>query len=71
MARGGMYIAGGIAPKNIDCFTNEDFMVEFEINHTQHKVLKEIPVFIITDYNVSIYGAANVAANFPELAIKK
>jgi len=71
MARGGMYIAGGIAAKNLSFFQDEVFMKEFEINYAQHKVLKEIPVFVITNYNVSLYGAANVAANFPELAIKK
>ncbi|MFH1063727.1 MAG: glucokinase [Candidatus Woesearchaeota archaeon] len=71
MARGGMYIAGGIASKNMEFFTDGDLMKEFEVNHTQHNVLKEIPVFIIKNYNISLYGAANVAANFPELAIKK
>jgi glucokinase len=71
MARGGMYIAGGIAAKNMDFFTSGALMKEFEINHTQHKVLREIPVFVITNYNVSLFGAANVAANFPELAMKK
>ncbi len=71
MARGGMYIAGGIAAKNLDFFTDGEFMKEFETNHTQNKVLKDIPVFIVTNYDVSLYGTANVAANFPEMAIKK
>lgn len=71
MARGGIYMAGGIAAKNMDFFTSGALMKEFEINQTQHKVLRDIPVYVITNYNISIYGAANVAANFPELAIKK
>jgi glucokinase len=71
LARGGMYIAGGIAAKNISFFTSGELMKEFEINHTQHKLLRDIPVFVITNYNVSLFGAANVAANFPELAMKK
>ncbi|MBW2972293.1 glucokinase [Candidatus Woesearchaeota archaeon] len=71
MARGGMYIAGGIAAKNMEFFTDGALMKEFETNHTMHNVLKDIPVFVITNYNVSLFGTANVAANFPELAIKK
>jgi glucokinase len=71
MARGGMYIAGGIAAKNLSFFQDEAFMNEFETNYAQQKVLKDIPVFVITDYNVSLYGAANVAANFPEIAVRK
>ncbi|MBU2561071.1 MAG: glucokinase [Nanoarchaeota archaeon] len=71
MARGGMYIAGGIAAKNLGFFTDGALMKEFETNHSMHNVLKDIPVFVITNYNVSLFGTANVAAYFPELAIKK
>ncbi len=71
MARGGMYIAGGIAAKNLDIFRDGGFMKEFEVNHSMHDVLKDIPVFVITNYDVSLFGCGNVAANFPELAIKK
>ncbi|MBN1544858.1 glucokinase [Candidatus Woesearchaeota archaeon] len=71
IARGGMYIAGGIAAKNMDFFTSGELMKEFETNHSMHDVLKDIPLFVITNYNVSLFGTANVAANFPELAIKK
>jgi len=71
MARGGMYIAGGIAPKNVEFFTSGSFMKEFEENFSQAAILKDIPVFLIMNYDVSIYGAANVAENFPEMAIRK
>jgi glucokinase len=71
LARGGMYIAGGIAAKNLSFFQDKKFMEEFETNHDQRKILKEIPVFVITNYNVSLFGAANVAANFPEMAVRK
>jgi len=71
LSRGGLYIAGGIAAKNLDFFTDGGFMKEFEINHCYHELLKEFPVFIIKNYNISLYGCGNVAANFPELAIKK
>ena len=71
LATGGMYLAGGIASKNPDFFTNGKFMQEFEINYKYTSLLKEIPVFLITNYNISLFGCGNVAANFPELAITK
>lgn len=58
LAMGGMYIAGGIAAKNIPLFKQELFMKEFVDCQKQHKLLTQIPIFIIGDYNISLYGAA-------------
>ncbi len=71
LPRGGLYIAGGIAEKNMEFFTDGSLMKEFQINYAYHELLKEFPVFIITNYNISLFGCGNVAANFPKLAIKK
>lgn len=58
LALGGVYIAGGIASKNIDLFKVPQFMAEF-INCGKHmQRLKELPIYVILDYNVSLYGAA-------------
>jgi glucokinase len=59
---GGLYIAGGIAAKNLDMFDRE-FMAEFQNNFNFHKMLKKIPIFIIKNYDVSLYGTVFVAAN--------
>ncbi len=56
LARGGLYIAGGIAAKNIDSFSN--FMEEFVKNERFYNLLKNIPVHIITNYDISLFGAA-------------
>ncbi len=56
LARGGVYIAGGIAAKNQDSF--KDFMKEFIKNDTYQGILKNIPVFLITNYDISLIGAA-------------
>lgn len=58
LALGGLYIAGGIAANNLELFRDSDFMEEFANCGKQHELLKRIPIFIITDYNVSLYGAA-------------
>ncbi len=61
VALGGMYIAGGIAAKNIDIFRKSYFMEEFTKADKHQEALKNIPVFVIADYNVSLYGAALAA----------
>ncbi|MBL7054517.1 glucokinase [Candidatus Woesearchaeota archaeon] len=58
---GGLYIAGGIAMKNSDIF-NKEFISEFQNNPVFSKILKKIPIFIIKDYDVSLYGSIFAAA---------
>jgi glucokinase len=67
---GGIYIAGGISSKNIDRFLeNNLFMTHFEDNYNNHiiELLKEIPVYVIMDYGISLLGAANAAINLLKL----
>lgn len=58
LALGGVYIAGGIAAKNLPMFELPTFMNEFINCGKQQDLLKQVPVYVITDYNVSLYGAA-------------
>jgi glucokinase len=58
LALGGLYIAGGIAAKNLPLFKQEAFMKEFINCGKQKALLAHVPIFVITDYNVSLYGAA-------------
>jgi len=55
---GGVYIAGGIASKNLELFERPEFLQEFVNCGKQKDLLKKVPIFVITDYNVSLYGAA-------------
>ncbi len=57
LALGGVYIAGGIAAKNVDMFKLDYFTKEFANCGKQVLLLKSIPIWVITDYNVSLYGA--------------
>lgn len=58
LSLGGLYIAGGIAARNIDIFKQEQFYTEFMRCGKQSALLKKIPICVIGDYNISLYGAA-------------
>ncbi len=57
LALGGVYIAGGIAAKNVEMFKLDCFAKEFANCGKQVLLLKSIPIWVIADYNVSLYGA--------------
>ena len=61
---GGLFIAGGIAAKNLEFFLEGDrFMRVFEMSYKEniHAVLMQIPVHVVVDYSISLLGAANAA----------
>ncbi len=58
LALGGIYITGGIAAKNLALFKQKSFMHEFIGCGKQRMLLQDIPIYVITDYNISLYGAA-------------
>lgn len=57
LALNGLYIAGGIAAKNIELFKQKAFLDEFIKCNKHSAILQEVPIFVIADYNVSLYGA--------------
>lgn len=57
LALGGVYIAGGIAANNAGMFVLPHFMQEFVNCGKQRALLASMPVRVITDYHVSLYGA--------------
>ncbi|MBN2375996.1 MAG: glucokinase [Sedimentisphaerales bacterium] len=66
LSRRGLFLAGGIASKNEKLFMQDHlFMEYFEKSYNQNvtNVLKTIPVYIIKDYSMSLYGAANAACS--------
>lgn len=61
---GGIYLAGGVAAKNLGRFTEGDrFMRTFGMAYREHirAIAARTPVFVVKDYAISIYGAANAA----------
>lgn len=57
LALGGVYIAGGIASHNVEMFKMNNFLKEFVNCGKQQTLLKSMPIWIIADYDVSLYGA--------------
>ncbi|AFG37353.1 glucokinase [Spirochaeta africana] len=65
----GLFLAGGIAAKNQQFFLEDDlFMRTFLENYNPNirTVIERIPVYIIRNYDVSLYGAANAARMLKE-----
>ncbi|HTH14500.1 MAG TPA: glucokinase [Spirochaetia bacterium] len=62
--KGGFYLAGGISGKNLEVFTKDNLFVstfELHCNPNIRRVLQEIPIYVVKDYSISLYGAANAA----------
>ena len=66
LARGGVYLAGGVAAKNIDQFTDGRFMQAFLRKGRFQQILGAIPVNLITNENVGLLGAAEMATRMME-----
>ncbi len=61
---GGVYLAGGIAAKNLKRFQEDSrFMAMFERSYRDHivAILKKLPVMVVRNYDISLYGAAKAA----------
>ncbi len=62
LARGGVFLAGGIAAKNVEQFTSGRFMKAFVHKGRFQEILREIPVNLIANAKVGLIGAAAMAA---------
>ena len=61
LCRGGVYIAGGIAPKIIDTLTAGGFMHAFHAKGRFSALMREIPVHIVTNPAIGLLGARQEA----------
>ncbi len=59
---GGLYIAGGIAPKILPLLDRGDFLLYFSQKGRMRSILKDIPVHVILNQQVGLIGAAICAA---------
>ena len=62
LARGGVFLAGGVAARNIDRFTDGRFAAAFVRKGRFEPVLREIPVDLIINPKVGLIGAVEMAA---------
>lgn len=61
LARGGIYIAGGIAAKHVARFLDGRFMCAFAAKGRFEALMREIPVDLIANPKVGLVGAAAIA----------
>jgi glucokinase len=62
MATGGVYIGGGIAPKNLDKLEAGAFMKRFVAKGRMQQLLEAMPVKVILNDKTALLGAARCAA---------
>jgi len=55
---GGLYIAGGIAAKNLPLFQSGEFMATFHSKGRMSRLLEQIPTHIVLNPKVGLIGAA-------------
>lgn len=63
MATSGVYIGGGIAPRNIKQFQNSTFMDSFCAKGRMEQIMRDMPVRIIMNQHTALYGPAIFAAS--------
>jgi glucokinase len=62
LPRGGLFIAGGIAPKLLPRLLDGGFMAAFLDKGRMHGLLRDIPLQVITNPRCGLLGAAHYAA---------
>jgi glucokinase len=61
LPRAGLFIAGGIATKNLALFEQDHFMQSFLAKGRMREVLQQIPVYLINNPDVGLIGARLLA----------
>jgi glucokinase len=62
MATGGVFVAGGIPPKISDAFSADNFLRSFFDKGRMAYLMRRMPVYLVLDEKVALYGAAAYAA---------
>lgn len=63
MALGGVFIGGGIAPKNLDLLRGPEFLEAFLDKGRMTPLMRRIPIRVILDQHVALIGAARFIEN--------
>ena len=62
LSTGGVYVAGGIAVKNPEIF-DKNFVNTFSSNTAQSCLLKDMPIYLVTDLRAGLVGAGIAGKN--------
>jgi glucokinase len=63
MARGGVFLAGGISPKILPALERPEFRAAFEDKAPHSALMKSIPTFVVTHPQAALSGLAAYACN--------
>lgn len=61
MARGGVYLSGGISQKIIEALEQPEFRASFEDKAPHQELMRSIPTFVVTHPQAALAGLANYA----------
>jgi len=59
LASGGIFIVGKLSAQNLEIFQTDVFFNEFLNSFKFESFLKQVPIFVVMDYNVGLLGAAS------------
>jgi glucokinase len=62
LALGGVYLGGGVAPKNLDLLRDRGFVAAFLDKGRMRPVMEQIPVRVILEQRTPLFGAARFMA---------
>jgi glucokinase len=62
LARGGVYVAGGIAPKILQRLSGGEFLKAFNGRGLDSDAVRKVPVSVVTNERLAVLGAALTAA---------
>ncbi|MBI3149670.1 MAG: glucokinase [Betaproteobacteria bacterium] len=63
MARGGVYLAGGIAPKVLPRLRTGPFLSAFQDKAEHHRLMADFPVHVVLEERLALLGAAQWASD--------
>ncbi len=61
LPRGGVYLAGGVAPKVLDARRTRLFVESFRAKGVQSGLMGDFPVFLVLEPRLGLLGAALLA----------
>jgi len=70
MAKGGVYLAGGIAPRIVPLLKTSPFRASFEAKAPHDNLLHHVPTAVITHPNCALEGLATYARTPPRFAVE-
>jgi glucokinase len=65
LARGGVFIAGGVAPKILPRLEDGRFVAAFNAKGAHRRLAERMPVHVVTEEKLGLLGAALLAARIP------